>query len=267
MSVPALKQSVSFTIVCGIKTAKVTRSELVYLITERIENVRCQFDSSESHLPLTIFDINGHAISLANQKPHFKELLDQADIVHADGQSIVYYSRICKGGEIPERSATTDLIHDIPQKYEKSLTHYLLGGEHNVVSECASLLSSSYPNFKVSDFQHGYFTKDSEKVIIEKINRLKPDILWVGLGKPKEQEFVLRWREQLNVPVIITCGGCYNYVTGSYKRAPIVMQKIGLEWLYRVLTNPRKFFWRYLTTNPHTLLIMIKEVLSRLRLP
>lgn len=265
--VPAKKQPLSFTRVCGIKTARVSRTDLVNLITERIESARANLVTNDSQLPLTIFDINGHAISLASQKPHFKKMLEKADIVHADGQSIVYYSSICIGGKIPERTATTDLIHDIPQIYDKSLKHYLLGGENAVVSECASLLSKKYAKFDVCGYHHGYFSAESEKLVIEKINRSNPDILWVGLGKPKEQELVLRWKEFLNVPVIITCGGCYNYVTGKYKRAPVFLQKVGLEWLFRVFTNPKKFFWRYFTTNPHTLFIMIKEVLNRPKSP
>jgi N-acetylglucosaminyldiphosphoundecaprenol N-acetyl-beta-D-mannosaminyltransferase len=84
------------------------------------------------------------------------------------------------------------------------------------------------------------------------------DILWVGLGKPKEQTFVIRNKLLIKVPVIITCGGCYNFVTGDYKRAPLLFQKLGLEWLHRAVTEPRKLLWRYLTTNPHAIYCAIK---------
>jgi exopolysaccharide biosynthesis WecB/TagA/CpsF family protein len=196
---------------------------------------------------------------MANSDSHFNRLLSYADIIHADGQSVVTMSKWTDGPSIPERSATTDMIHDIPQINAKRVRHFLLGGTEEIVEKCAYNLSQNYSNFKIAGTLHGYFTGVENSEIVNIINESDCDILWVGLGKPKEQKWVVDNKHQLNVPVIITCGGCYNYVTGDYSRAPIWMQKIGLEWFVRVMSEPKKFFWRYLTTNPHSIYCVLKH--------
>lgn len=242
-------EDVVFTHVGGLKTACIGRKQLVSLIICRIN----EYHNNSNLQPLTIFDSNGQGISMANSDQSFKQLLDAADIVHADGQSVVVFSRLFSNEPIPERTPTTDTIHDIPQLENKSIKHFLLGGKQSVVEKCANILGSKYDNFAVAGTHHGYFDDTTEDEIINAINNSNADVLWVGLGKPKEQEFVVKNKDKLRVPVIITCGGCYNYITGDYKRAPEFMQKVGLEWLHRAVTEPRKFMWRYITTNPHSI--------------
>lgn len=243
-------EDVVFTHVGGIKTACIGRKQLVSLIVDQVSDYK---ERSDVVAPLTIFDSNGQGISIANNDPHFMSLLATADIIHADGQSVVAFSRLFSPTAIPERTPTTDTIHDIPNYKSAKLNHYLLGGQQRVVEKCANILASKYSNFGVAGTHHGFFDEATEATVIEKINHSQADVLWVGLGKPKEQEFVVRNKDKLRVPVIITCGGCYNYITGDYKRAPEYMQKIGMEWLHRALTEPKKFMWRYITTNPHSI--------------
>ena len=243
-------EEVVFTNVGGLKTACLSRKQLVDLIVERVN----EYAKSDANLPpLTIFDSNGQGISIANSDPEFMRLLESADIIHADGQSVVAFSNWFTSTPIPERTATTDTIHDIPQLAASRVNHYLLGGQQSIVEKCADILQQRYSNFGIAGTHHGYFNESTEAEVIAAINAANADVLWVGLGKPKEQEFVVRNKEKLNVPVIITCGGCYNYITGDYKRAPEFMQRTGFEWLHRALTEPRKFLWRYVTTNPHSI--------------
>lgn len=239
----------------GISTAVIGRKALATLIGEI-----CEASKKNKSTPFVIFSNNGHAISLYNSDKETKYLMDQADLVHADGQSIVTFSRwLNKEKSIPERTATTDMIHDIPNHYSPSLRHFLLGGKEVSVSKAREILEQRYENFKVVGHHNGYFTENDELRICEIINELKPDVLWVGLGKPKEQNFCIRNKHRLNVPVIISCGGCYNYITGEYPRAPAWMQSIGLEWLFRMINDPRKLFLRYLITNPHAIYSVIKH--------
>ncbi|MFC4701986.1 WecB/TagA/CpsF family glycosyltransferase [Glaciecola siphonariae] len=248
-------KDVVFANVGGLKTACVTREQLVDIIASQVDMVR---ERSASQ-PMVVFDSNGHGISLANSDKAFYEALTQADLIHADGQSVVSMSKWLGGVSIPERSATTDLMHDIPGRKGLTLSHFLLGGSENVVSQCGELLTKRYANFKLNGTHHGYFDKQNCDQLIAQINAAKPDILWVGLGKPEEQFWVIQHKDKLQVPVIITCGGCYNYVTGDYCRAPMWMQKAGIEWLHRLLTQPKKLFWRYLTTNPHSVYCVLKH--------
>ena len=251
-------ENVTFSFVAGIKTACLSRKELVDVVCQYINDYKNSRNTNAKLTPLVIFDSNGHAISLAHTNHSFYQALKQADLVHADGQSVVAFSRWFSNFHVPERSATTDTIHDIPQFASAELRHYFLGGEQVVVERCAEIMSHTYANFHIAGTQHGFFYELEEGGIVDHINQSKADVLWVGLGKPKEQLFVIRNKDKLTVPVIITCGGCYNYITGDYSRAPQIWQQWGIEWLHRCLTEPKKFFWRYLTTNPHSIYCAIK---------
>lgn len=213
-------------------------------------------DKSTTRRPKVMFDANGHGISLYSSSPTFRSLMDQADVIHADGGFLVTASRLLTKNPIAERSATTDLIHDIARiATSQDSSFFLLGGTEEVNSKCHDILLQEYPRLRIAGRNNGYF--DDEPALIEKINASGADILWVGLGKPLEQEFCMRNRDHLNCRWIITCGGCYNYITGDYARAPLWMQESNLEWLHRLATNPRKLFWRYAVTTPHALWLTV----------
>lgn len=244
----------------GINTARLGRKELAKLVGDICANYTTNADVE----PFVIFSNNGHAISIYNSDKQAQEQMDQADLVHADGQSVVSFSRwFNKANAVPERTATTDMIHDIPNFYPGKLKHFLLGGKDVSVTKAGEILAQTYANFDVVGHQHGYFSDDDETAICDAINAAKPDILWVGLGKPKEQIFCIRNKHRLKVPVIISCGGCYNYITGEYPRAPVWMQNAGLEWLFRMANDPRKLFVRYLLTNPHAIYCVVKHGMAR----
>lgn len=239
----------------GLHTACLTRKQLVNHIINKVR----MFRTGPANRAFVISSSNGHSVSLYNSDSHTKELMDNADLLHADGQSIVSLSKRFSENTIPERSATTDMFTDIPEYCSDTVNHYLFGGKSEIVAKCADIMPARFSNFKLSGYQDGYFEEKEIDNIISAINSAAPDILWIGLGKPREQEFVYQYRERLKVPVIITCGGCFNYVTGDYKRAPMFMQKLGLEWLHRALTEPRKLLWRYFTTNPHAVYCAFKH--------
>lgn len=217
-------------------------------------------DCNEPSAPRLVFDANGHALSLARSNIGYRDAIQSADIIHADGGFLVTLSRWLGLPEIPERSATTDMIHDFAEAFEGTgHGFYLLGGEERVNARCSEVLREKYPGLRISGRRNGFFHPDEEEAIVNEINQSGASVLWVGLGKPKEQAFCIRWRDHLTTPWIVTCGGCYNYITGDYGRAPQWMQKLNLEWLYRMATNPRKLFLRYAITSPHAIWIAVKE--------
>jgi N-acetylglucosaminyldiphosphoundecaprenol N-acetyl-beta-D-mannosaminyltransferase len=208
--------------------------------------------------PRLIFSANGHALSLRETDSAYRAAVDQADVIHADGGFLVPASRLLTSTPIAERSATTDMIHDCAgQAATHGLSFYLLGGSEQVNAACARILAESYPGLVIAGRRHGYFSPEEEDDVVAGINAARPDVLWVGLGKPKEQLFSVRHRDRLRAGWLVTCGGCYNFVTGDYKRAPAWMRNHNLEWLHRMLTQPRKLFRRYLLTSPHALWLVL----------
>lgn len=243
-------RSIRHVFVGGVKAAVASRAELSRHIIEDC------FERRPTGIvgpPNLLFDANGQGVSLAAQDEEYRRALDAADLVHADGGWMVLASHFIAGAPIPERSATTDMIHDLAADgLASNLSHYLLGGTEEVSHACAERLLEFYPGIIIAGRHHGYFRPEEEEAIINTINEASPDVLWVGLGKPREQLFGVRHRDDLRVNWLITCGGCFNYVTGHYRRAPKWMQSLSLEWLFRAVTTP-KLLWRYLTTSPHAL--------------
>ena len=208
--------------------------------------------------PRLIFDANGHALSLRETDSSYRNCVDQADVIHADGGFLVSLSKLMTKTPIAERSGTTDMIHDFAARAATDgLSFYLLGGSTAVNAECTNRLEAQYPGLSIVGRRDGYFSEEEVGSVIEDINRVRPDVLWVGLGKPKEQVFSVKWRDRIDAGWLVTCGGCFNYITGDYARAPKWMQNNNLEWLHRMVTNPRQLLWRYLVTTPHALFIAL----------
>jgi N-acetylglucosaminyldiphosphoundecaprenol N-acetyl-beta-D-mannosaminyltransferase len=229
-----------------------TREQLALLVVSE--------DFGPSTKPKLLIDVNGHALSLAKTNREYREAIKAADFVHADGGFLVTLSKMLCRFPIPERSATTDLIHDVAKlSSSKHVSFYLLGGDIQTNNRCADILSQKYPKLQIVGRRDGFFSSEDESDVVNEINNLNPTVLWVGLGKPKEQIFSAKWKSEIRANWIVTCGGCFNYITGDYKRAPIWMQRLNIEWLHRMVTNPKKLAMRYLTTNPHALWISIRE--------
>ena len=236
----------------GIKTACISRDGLArQMLSDCLDARLTQAE------PKLVFATNGHAIALAAQDREFRDTFNQADIIHADGQAVVFASRFTST-PIPERSATTDFIHDAAAlAAEHGLRFYLLGATEEANAKTAEILERRYPGLKVVGRRHGYFSQFEEDEICDEINLSKPDVIWVGLSVPLEYEFALRNRHRLSAGWLVTCGGCFNFVTGAYKRAPLWMQTCGLEWLFRLAREPKRLFWRYAVTNPLALFLLL----------
>jgi exopolysaccharide biosynthesis WecB/TagA/CpsF family protein len=210
------------------------------------------------HPPKLVFASNGHAIALSAQDARFRETFAQADLIHADGQAAVFASRLLTGTPVPERSATTDFIHDAARiGAAHGLRFFLLGATEEANAETARILADTYPGLQIVGRLHGYFSEIDEDEIVDEINLTQPDVIWVGLSVPREYEFSVRNRGRLKAGWLVTCGGCFNFVTGAYRRAPEWMQAAGLEWLYRLAREPRRLFWRYAVTNPLAALLLL----------
>jgi exopolysaccharide biosynthesis WecB/TagA/CpsF family protein len=223
----------------------------------------CLAARSYERKPRLIFASNGHAIAMAATDPRFRRNFEAATLIHADGQPIVFASKALTDSPIPERSATTDFIHDAAAAARDSgLRFYLLGATEAVNADCAARLAKDYQGLTIAGRRNGYFSADDETAICDAINASGADVLWVGLGVPLEYEFCIRNKHRLKVGWIVTAGGCFNFVTGEYSRAPGWMQAAGLEWFYRLCREPKRLFWRYAVTNPRALFALFTRTAS-----
>jgi exopolysaccharide biosynthesis WecB/TagA/CpsF family protein len=243
----------------GIATACLSRDGLAQMMLLDCLEAR----GNPHRQPKLVFASNGHAIALAAQDEAFRFTFGQADIIHADGQAAVFASRLLTRTPIPERSATTDFIHDAARiAAQHGLRFFLLGATEEANAEAARVLRETYPGLEIVGRRHGYFSIDEEDEICDEINLTQPDVVWVGLSVPLEYEFSVRNKTRLRAGWLVTCGGCYNFVTGAYKRAPKFLQALGLEWLFRLTREPRRLFWRYAVTNPIAIFLLLTRTNS-----
>ncbi|MGA2817502.1 MAG: WecB/TagA/CpsF family glycosyltransferase [Xanthobacteraceae bacterium] len=210
--------------------------------------------------PLIFTSANGQVLSMCARQSQIRDLLLEADLIHADGMPLVFVSRLFHKTPLPERVATTDLFHDVAPVAQRSGTRmFLLGAAKAVVNQAVQRVQALYPDLNIVGHDGGYLRRQGdEERIIETINRARPDILWLGLGAPAEQSFAVRHRDRLRgVGLIKTSGGLFDFLSGRNARAPGWMQSAGLEWAYRIYLEPRRLTGRYLLTNPHALFLLL----------
>ena len=243
----------------GLTTACLSRDGLARMMLQDCLDAR----THDNPHPKLVFASNGHAIALAAQDEAFRFTFEQADIIHADGQAAVFASRLLTRTPIPERSATTDFIHDASKvAVQHGLRFFMLGATEEANAEAVRVLRETYPGLQIVGRRHGYFSRDEEDELCDEINLTQPDVIWVGLSVPTEYEFAVRNKTRLKAGWLVTCGGCYNFVTGAYKRAPEWMQALGLEWLFRLAKEPKRLFWRYAVTNPLAIFLLLTRTNS-----
>jgi len=214
--------------------------------------------------PLYLTAANGEVLSRCSTEPVTDRLFRSADLINADGQPLVMMSKLRSQKPLPERVATTDLFHVVARKAQAlGLTFYMFGANEAENEAAVANVRSMYPKLKIVGHSHGYLRGEALRSKVDEINALAPDFLWVALGVPYEQAFVEEFMPRLaRVGVIKTSGGLFNFLSGSRPRAPQWMQNLGLEWAWRLWLEPRRLFWRYLTTNPHALYLLFNRTLA-----
>lgn len=183
---------------------------------------------------------NTEIVMEAQNDSELKEILQDADLVIPDGIGLIYASKIHQLG-LTERVTGIDTLERI-LKYanntKKSI--YLFGGKPGVAEKAAERMIEVYPNLQIKGIRDGFYKKEEEDKIINHINEVKPDILFVALGAPRQEKWIYNNRKILNAKVAMGVGGALDVWAGSAKRAPKIFQNMHLEWLYRLIKNPSR---------------------------
>jgi N-acetylglucosaminyldiphosphoundecaprenol N-acetyl-beta-D-mannosaminyltransferase len=211
--------------------------------------------------PYFLTSVNGEVLARRALDANFAALVDGADLINADGQPLVEVSRLFTRHGLPERVATTDLYPIVARKAEEAgASFYLFGATDEVNRAACAATRRACPSLKILGGSHGFLRGEALERKLDEINALAPDILWLSLGVPLEQEFVARYAHRLpNVKMIKTSGGLLDFVAGAKKRAPEWMQKASLEWVFRLSLEPRRLLYRYATTSPLALMLLLTQ--------
>ena len=177
-----------------------------------------------------------------------RESVESCDIINIDGMGIVWGARLL-GFDIPERVSGVDLFFELlTLASQRGYPVFLLGAKERIVEKTVSILKEKYPKLIIAGFNHGYFWDDEERVV-KKIKNSGARLLFVAISSPKKEIFINKWKQDLGVDFVMGVGGTFDVVAGKVKRAPVWMQNCGLEWLFRVIQEPRRMWKRYLVTN------------------
>ena len=197
---------------------------------------------------------NPEIVMRARDDEEFKKIINEAELVIPDGIGIIKAGNIL-GTPLKERVAGFDLICNLLEEgKDGSISFYFWGSKPGFAEEAKDKLEEKYPNIKILGCHTGYFKDEEEKMIVDEIRNLKPDVLLVGTGAPKQEKIINKYKNEVFFKIGIGCGGSIDVLAGEVKRAPKIFIKFHLEWFYRLLKEPKR--WKRMLVLPK----FIKEV-------
>ncbi|MEN6413686.1 MAG: WecB/TagA/CpsF family glycosyltransferase [Veillonellales bacterium] len=208
----------------------VTMEEAVSLIEKFIQE----------RVPHLVATANAEMVMLAEKDKELAEILKNADLIVPDGAGVVWAARH-QGYIVPERVAGYDLVqYLLKRSAAKGYRVFLFGGSPGIADRARIVAEQYYKGVKILGTCNGFFDAKREQEIIQMIQSVQPDILLVALGVPKQEKWLARHMSQLNVPVSIGVGGTFDVMSGVMKRAPLWMQRANIEWLFRLISQPKR---------------------------
>lgn len=216
--------------ILGIKINRINIKEAVNSIHKIIDN----------NQKAMIVTPNSEMIVMAQEDRELARILNNADLKIPDGAGVVLASRMLKK-PVQERVAGFDLMTDLLKlAVKQNYSLYLLGGKPGIIEEACKKIKKKYNDINIAGSHHGYLDRELQQKVIKDINNIEPDILFVGMGVPLQEKFIDKVLSKLNVKIAMTVGGSFDVLAGTMKRAPVWMQKFNLEWLYRLIQEPKR---------------------------
>lgn len=204
-----------------------------------------------------------HGLMEGHRDPEFKAILNSADLFAPDGILVVLIAR-AKGAHIKKKGTGPDLMERfLESTHQKGYRHFFYGDTVETLGLLSEKMSSRYPNQRVVGVHSPPFrpaTAEEDDSIVEEINRAKPDVLWIGLGTPKQERWIFEHRERLKVPMAIGVGATFKFATGSVQRAPSWLGNLGFEWLWRLSHEPKRLWRRVFIDAPQFVALAVLEL-------
>lgn len=237
--------------ILGVNIAVTNMQDTVNLITEHIEELRGQF----------ICLSNVHTTIMAYESPQYSKIQNAAFLALPDGSPLALVHRL-RGYKEAEQVAGPDLMPALWEATQKKgLSHYFYGSSQETIDSLRTNLQCKYPELKIAGMEAPPFralTKEEDEAAVRRINESGADIVWVGLGAPKQEEWMYEHRDRINC-LMLGVGAGFDFHAGTVKRAPSWMRKHYLEWLYRLIQDPGRLWKRYVETNGKFVLLSIKD--------
>ena len=236
-------------LVCGIPVANLTEDEAVDAIDELISK-------GVSHYGVVV---NASKIVAADRDEKLKQVLLEADLVTADGMSVVWASRLL-GRPLKQRVTGIDLFERLVEHAaQRGWSVYFLGARDESVRGTVERFKSRHAELKVAGYHNGYFSTSESDAIADTIKQSAADLLFVAMGSPAQENWIASQLARTGVRFALGVGGSFDHVSGLAIRAPEWMQRAGLEWLYRLMREPRRMWRRYLIGNSAFIWMVVRQ--------
>jgi len=207
--------------------------------------------------------VNVDKLVKASRDPELRRIINECALINVDGMPVVWASRLLRR-PIKERVAGVDLFEALMARAaEKGWRVFLLGAREEVVAAVKSTYEHKYRGLTVAGYRNGYWKPEEEAGVVEQIAAARADLLFVAISSPKKEHFLGQYQARMKVPFAMGVGGTFDVAVGRVKRAPVWMQKSGLEWFYRFLQEPRRMFRRYFIDDMAFIGLFIREALGR----
>lgn len=227
---------------------------------ETLQKVEGFIQSGHPHQHVVV---NVDKLVKAERDAELRRIINDCALINADGMPVVWASRLL-GKPLKERVAGVDLFEALMSRSaDKQWRVYLLGAREEVVSEVKRLYELKYPGLTVAGYRNGYWSAEEEPGVVAQITEARADLLFVAISSPKKEHFLGQYQGQMKIPFAMGVGGTFDVAVGRVKRAPVWMQKSGLEWFYRFLQEPRRMFRRYFIEDMGFIRLFFKEALRR----
>jgi N-acetylglucosaminyldiphosphoundecaprenol N-acetyl-beta-D-mannosaminyltransferase len=198
-----------------------------------------------------------------NQDPALRDAVAACRLITADGQGVVWAAGLL-GKPLPERVAGIDLMHRmLALAAERGYRPFILGAREEVLEQAVARLRQRHPDLDLAGWENGYFDDAAIPAVCERIRNSGADMLFVAMSSPRKELFLDEYGAHLGVPFAMGVGGAIDVVAGHTKRAPTLLQRLGLEWLYRLAQEPRRLAPRYFGTNTRLLGLLARELVRR----
>ncbi|MFQ3599564.1 MAG: WecB/TagA/CpsF family glycosyltransferase [Chloroherpetonaceae bacterium] len=234
--------------VMGVKIDNLSMEETLRLIEEKILE----------GTPVQHVVVNAAKVVEANKNPELKAIIESCEIINVDGQAVVWASRIL-GKPLKERVAGIDLMQALVERAsQKKWGVYFFGAKQEVLDKVIARYQREFPTLRIAGVRNGYYKPEEEMTIAHEIAQSGAQILFVAISSPKKEIFLNKYLNIMNVPFVMGVGGSFDVVAGLTKRAPLWIQKLGLEWLFRFLQEPRRMWRRYIIGNAEFIWLVLK---------
>lgn len=251
-------------------------------MSEKIEvlNINISRDSLDSILKESIDMIkqnkkhyicvpNAYSTVIANKDRQFQEIINKAGFTIPDGMPLVWYSKTFKRS-LKARISGFELFSAYSRKMdEQGISCFFLGGKDGSAAETiVKKYRNEFKNIKIAGYYVPPFLdefKGEEKLkILKTINKLRPDVVWVGMSAPKQEKWISDNIEDLDIGMACGVGAVFDFYSGKIRRAPGWMQRTGLEWLYRIFADPGRLFKKYLIYNTKFMVLIVRDIFKRM---